>query len=107
MELLELVLYLVVAGLLFPAFGGGIWLIESQLRQRTRLGRSISGGTIAKVIGGAAWLGIFFALVWVTLTIPIPYFSIFLILIWEAVGLYGAYRWLGLQEILIPPRLQV
>jgi hypothetical protein len=95
-----MVVYLISAVLLFPAFGGGVWLIESAIRQKTRLGQSIRGGTAAKVIAGATWLGWFFIIVGVASSMDSFIVFMFGIFIWEGIGLYGAYRWFQLQEIL-------
>ena len=100
MPLAETVVYLVAAVLLFPAFGGGVWLIESALRQMTRLGRSAGGGNIAKVLAGVLWLSGFLGI-----TLLSGYLDSFLfftigIFVWEGIGLYGAYQWYQLQEIL-------
>lgn len=107
MPLLETIIYIVSAVLLFPAFGGGVWLIESALRQRTRLGQSIRGGAAAKVIAGAGWLAFFLVIVGVSAsTDSFPLFALG-ILSWEAVGLYGAFLWYRLQEILTIKELNV
>ena len=100
MPIAETIVYLVAAVLLFPAFGGGVWLIESALRQVTRLGRTVEGGNTAKVLAGAMWLAGFLGIILLS-----GYFNSFLfftvgIFIWEGIGLYGAYRWYELQEIL-------
>ena len=107
MPLLETAVYIVSAVLLFPAFGGGVWIIESSLRQKTRLGQSIRGGTMAKVIAGAAWLGWFFCII-----VAASYLGSFIvftvgIFVWEGIGLYGAYRWFQLQEVLTIAELKV
>jgi len=93
LPLFETAVYIVAAVLLFPAFGGGVWIIESALRQKTRLGGSIRGGNMAKVAAGAAWLGCFSAII--ASSIALDSFPVFTagIFIWEAIGLYGAYRW--------------
>jgi hypothetical protein len=100
MPLLETVVYLISAVLLFPAFGGGVWLIESAIREKTRLGQSIRGGTAAKLIAGAAWLGWFFLIIGVASSMDSVIVFMSGIFIWEGIGLYGAYRWYQLQEIL-------
>ena len=107
MPLLETVVYIASAVLLFPAFGGGVWLIESSLRQKTRLGQSIGGGTAAKVIAGAAWLGWFFILIGIASSMDSFIVFTFGIFIWEGIGLYGAYQWFQLQEILTISGLKV
>jgi len=98
--LLDTIIYIVAAVLLFPAFGGGVWIIESSLRQITRLGKTEGGGNQAKVIAGALWLAAFLGII-----ILSGYLGSFLffatgIFLWEGIGLYGAYRWYELQEIL-------
>jgi hypothetical protein len=100
MDLLETAVYLAIAVLLFPAFGGGLWLIQSTLRWNTRLGREPGGERTAKLAAGAAWFGGFLAIV--TAAYSLGSFLLFAIAIlaWEAVGLYGAYTWYRLQEIL-------
>lgn len=107
MPVLETVVYLIAAVLLFPAFGGGVWILESALRQRTDLGKSLRGGTVAKVIAGAVWLAGFLAVIGLSASLesfPVFAFGIFL---WEGIGLYGAYRWYHLQEILTVKQLDV
>jgi len=107
LPLFETAVYLMAAVLLFPAFGGGVWIIESALRQKTRLGGSARGGNQAKAAAGAAWLGCFFVIVGGSLALDsFPVFTAG-IFIWEAIGLYGAYRWYELQEALEVPKLQV
>ena len=107
MPLLETVVYLISAVLLFPAFGGGVWLVESALRQKTLLGPLTRVGTLAKLIAGAVWLGGFFAIIGIAgSTGSFPFFMSG-IFIWEGIGLYGAYRWFQLQEILTIPDLKV
>jgi hypothetical protein len=98
LPLLETSIYLVSAVLLFPAFGGGVWLIESTLRQKTPLGRSIRGGIVAKMIAGATWLGGFFLVVGISVSTDSFLFFTFGIFILEGIGLYGAYLWYELQE---------
>jgi len=105
--LLETAVYIASAVLLFPAFGGGVWIIESLLRQKTQLGQSIRGGMTAKVIAGAGWLGWFFCII--VAASSLDSFIVFTagIFVWEGIGLYGAYRWFQLQEILTIPGLKV
>ncbi len=107
MALLETIVYLISAVLLFPAFGGGVWLIESAIRQRTDFGQSVRGGTTAKLFAGILWLGWF--LILVGLSSAMDSFVIFVIgiFLWEGIGLYGAYQWFHLQEILATPKLKV
>ncbi|MDD1665008.1 MAG: hypothetical protein LUQ32_06600 [Methanomicrobiales archaeon] len=107
MPLLETVVYLISAVLLFPAFGGGVWLIESAIRQKTRLGQSIRGGTAAKVIGGAVWLGWFLAITGIASSTDSFFAFAFGIFLWEGVGLYGVYQWYQLQEILTVRHMKV
>jgi len=107
MPLLETVAYIISAVLLFPAFGGGVWLIESAIREKTRLGQSIRGGTAAKLIAGAAWLGWFFLIIGVASSMDSFIVFTLGIFLWEGMGLYGAYQWFQLQEILTVPDLHV
>ena len=107
MPLLETAVYVAAAVLLFPAFGGGVWIIESALRQRTWLGGSASGGNLAKLAAGGAWLVCFFGIIGGSLALDsFPVFTAG-IFVWEAIGLYGAYRWYELQEALEVPKLEV
>jgi hypothetical protein len=107
LALLETIVYLISAVLLFPAFGGGVWLIESAIRQKTNLGQSIRGGTAAKVIAGTIWLGWFFCII--VASSSLGSFIVFTvgIFVWEGIGLYGAYQWFKLQEVLTVPGLKV
>lgn len=107
MPLLETIVYIVSAVLLFPAFGGGVWLIESAVRQMTRLGQSIRGGTVAKLIAGAMWLAGFFAIIGISAFMDSFFLFTVGILLWEGIGLYGAYQWFQLQEILTISGLEV
>ena len=93
-----MVVYLIAAVLLFPAFGGGSHLLKLALRQKTRLGQSIRGRTAAKIIAGAAWFGGFLLIVYFSAFLnSFPFFALG-IFIWEGIGLYGAYLWYRLQE---------
>ncbi|MDD1663340.1 MAG: hypothetical protein LUQ60_06295 [Methanomicrobiales archaeon] len=107
MPLLETVVYLVSTVLLFPAFGGGVWIIESALRQKTRLGWSFEGGTYAKLIAGTVWLGGFLVIVGVFAFMDSYPLFVLGIFVWEGIGLYGAYLWYQLQEILTVKELKV
>ena len=107
MPLAETIIYLVAAVLLFPSFGGGVWLLESALRQVTWLGSTVEGGTRAKVIAGTLWLALFLGII--LLSGRLDSFLLFAvgIFIWEGIGLYGAFRWYRLQEILTIRELNV
>lgn len=107
MPLAETIVYLVAAVLLFPAFGGGVWLIESALRQKTRLGKTVEGGNQAKVLAGVLWLAGFLGII--LLSGYLDSFLLFAIgiFLWEGIGLYGAYHWYELQEILAVRGLDV
>ena len=107
MALAETIVYLVAAVLLFPAFGGGLWLIESALRQETRLGRTVEGGNQAKVLAGVLWLAGFLGIIYLAGYLDSFLFFTAGIFLWEAVGLYGAWRWYRLQEILAVKPLNV
>ncbi len=100
MPIAETIVYLVAAILLFPAFGGGVWLIESALRQMTSLGKTVEGGNRAKVIAGAFWLAGFLGII--LLSAYLDSFLVFAIgiFVWEGIGFYGAYRWYELQEVI-------
>jgi hypothetical protein len=105
--LAETIIYLVAAVLLFPAFGGGVWLLESALRQVTWLGSTVEGGNRAKVLAGALWLALFLGIILLSgLAGSFLFFTVG-IFIWEGIGLYGAFRWYRLQEILTIRELDV
>ena len=107
MPLAETIIYLVAAVLLFPSFGGGVWFLESALRRLTRLGSTVEGGNRAKVLAGALWLALFLGIILLSGWLDSFLFFAVGIFIWEGIGLYGAFRWYRLQEILTIRELNV
>jgi hypothetical protein len=107
MPLAETIVYLIAAVLLFPAFGGGVWLLESTLRQLSGLGQTPEGGNKAKVAAGVLWLAGFLGIIYLSGYVDSFLFFTIGIFIWEGIGLYGAYRWYELQEMLAIKELKV
>jgi hypothetical protein len=73
----------------------------------TRLGTTVEGGNQAKVLAGVLWLAGFLGIIFLS-----GYLDSFLlftigIFAWEGIGLYGAFRWYQLQEMLAIKELNV
>jgi hypothetical protein len=73
----------------------------------TRYGKSVEGGNTAKVLAGALWLAGFLGIIFLSGYLDSFLFFTAGIFVWEGIGLYGAFRWYQLQEILAIRELKV